>query len=125
MFLLEKGLCAPYLSPEARAGPWPVKSNLCHQERIIYLNASLKSIRHSGALVGDDGFYSDAVNSRGLSNLTRGPSPRAAAERKSLGAPPPAVIDRASADLDVLLLRLEHVLRPPLLSLIGWFCSRR
>lgn len=90
MFLLEKGLCAPYLSPEARAGPWPVKSNLCHQERIIYLNASLKSIRHSGALVGDDGFYSDAVNSRGLSNLTRGPVSTGSRGAEELRRPAPS-----------------------------------
>lgn len=60
---------------------WSVKSNLCHQERIIYLNASLKSIRHSGALVGDERFYSGAVDSRGLLNLTRALSPWAATEQ--------------------------------------------
>lgn len=38
-----------------------MKSNLRYQEMIIYLTASLKSIRHCVVLVWDERFHSGAV----------------------------------------------------------------
>ena len=82
-----------------------VKAHLHYQEVIIYLNASLKSTRHSVVLVWEDRFPSCAVGSVVFCFffflISREPfSLRGQQRVKGLGVSPLAMIDRHSAGVD-------------------------
>ena len=79
-----------------------MKAHLHYQEVIIYLNTSLKSIRHSVVLVWEDRFPSRAMARLFVFFLyfMRALLPAWPAQSEGLGASLPAVIDRYSVGAD-------------------------
>lgn len=79
-----------------------MKAHLHYQEVIIYLNTSLKSVRHSVVLVSEDRFPSCAMARLFVFFFIfhARPLPAWPAEGEGLGASLPAVIDRHSVGVD-------------------------